>query len=342
MEHIIYVSFTRAIFCLLFLILSVNLSNANDTIVEITPRGLQFKTENNISVEKESLYISLKKIEVSYIFRNHSSKDIAVEVAFPIPSYQAQVMKYVPHSHKPIDFGDFKVEVNNRQTPYKKEIRALVEGKDYSALLQNLNISIEDFGKYDFANPKQGNDISRLTKEDRKRLLDLGILVEESNRAEPNWTVEMKYHWTQTFPANAPVIIKHTYTPYYGGRYQVFQEWENKVSGEIDREIVEESCLDQKTKKAIEKKMIAKVEQTGEMISLYYDWVSYILTTANNWRKPIKDFHLIIEKPENAITSLCFDHKLLKTSPTRFEAHIRNFIPEKDLKVYFIYEENKF
>jgi hypothetical protein len=167
-------------------------------------------------------------------------------------------------------------------------------------------------------------------------LLELGIL----NGGEPNWTVEIKYHWTQKFPANSSVTIKHSYTPYYGGEYQIFQEYENEVTGDIG--VAKSSCLDPKIEKAIKKKIMAKVKETHQLISLNYDWVSYILTTANNWKKPIKDSHLIIEKPENAITSLCFDHKLIKTSPTRVEARIKSFIPKKDLKVYFISEEKGF
>ena len=337
-KQIIYVSFIVAIICVQLCIPLPDAAIANDTIVEITPQGLQFKREDKISIEKESLHISLKKIEVSYIFKNHSSKDITAEVAFPVPPYRIYDLLIGNHSHKPIQFGDFKAKVNNKQTSYKKEIRALVNGKDYAPLLQSLNISIEDFGKYDLANPDGANDVLRLTKEDKNKLLELGIL----NEGEPVWTVEIKYHWTQTFPANSSVNIKHSYTPYYGGMYGVFQEWQNEVSGEVDSGIMQESCLAQDTKKAIEERAFAKVKGTHKAINLYYDWVSYILTTANNWKQPIKDFHLIIEKPENAITSLCFGHKLIKTSPTRFEAHIKNFIPEKDLKVYFIFEEQVF
>ena len=47
--------------CLQLFILSVNLSIANDTLVEITPQGLQFKIEKNISIEREDpLYQSQK------------------------------------------------------------------------------------------------------------------------------------------------------------------------------------------------------------------------------------------------------------------------------------------
>jgi len=97
---------------------------------------------------------------------------------------------------------------------------------------------------------------------------------------------------------------------------------------------VKDSCLDQSARKAIEKKILKKADKIDQ--STYFHFVSYILTTANNWKKPIKDFYLILEKPENAIMSLCFSHKLIKTSPTRFESHIEDFVPKKDLKIYFI------
>lgn len=330
LQPIVCVGVISAMVCFQLFSALVNPSIANDTIVEITPQGLQFKTEKNISIEREDLYISLKKVEVSYIFKNHSDKDITAEMAFPVPPYKIFDFKIVNHSHKPINFRDFIVEVNNRQITYKKEIRALVNGKDHTTLLRSLNISIEDFGKYDFANPNQASDISKLTEENRKILANLGIL----NVTEPCWTVEMKYHWTQTFPANSNVSIKHSYTPYYGGEPGTFHwnMWTNKLEGDINERIVKESCLDQKTEKAIEKKMIGKLE-----VYIYYTWVSYILTTANNWKTPIKDFHLTLEKSENAIISLCFDHKLVKTSPNRFEADIENFVPKRDLEVYFIH-----
>ena len=141
-QHRILIIILELVFFLQLLVSSVSLSSANDTIVEITPQGLQFKTEDNISIEKESLYISLKKIEVSYTFKNHSSKDITAEVAFPVPPYQIHGFIMGNHSHKPINFSDFKVEVNNTRKSYKKEIRALVNGRDYAPLLQGLNISI--------------------------------------------------------------------------------------------------------------------------------------------------------------------------------------------------------
>jgi len=333
MKRTVLFFFLTAMSCIQSFILMANLSLANDTIAEITPQGLRFKTENNISVEREDLYISLKKVEVSYIFKNHANRDITAEVAFPVPPYFFGNLENGIYSHNPLNFPDFTVEVNNKQLTCKKDIRAVVDGKDHTALLQRMNISVEDFGKYD--NPDKENDISGLSKENKKALADAGIISDDQY---PLWTVEMKYHWTQTFPANSTVNVKHSYAPYFGE--ERFSFYQNQEAGGISPNIAEEMCLDRKTRKALEKKMIAKAEET-KYVELYYAWVPYILTTANNWKKPIKDFHLTIERPEDAIVSLCFDHKLVKTGPTRFEAHIKDFIPEKDLKVYFIKNEGE-
>jgi hypothetical protein len=337
---IVYMSF-----CILF---NAVFAFANDTITEITPQGLHFMTTDNISIERENLYISLNKIEVSYIFRNNSANDITAEVAFPVAPYYGGDVANVPFSHYPLGFGDFEVEVNGKLISCKKEVRAYTKGKnvvDITDFLRDMNISIEDFagttsGGGFGGGPIGHNAIEKLPKEDREKLLKLGAIDSENI---PYWIVDIKYYWKQKFPANSTVSIKHRYTPYYGSRFDVFQpspRWPYK-EGEMSTGIVKESCLAQNIKESLEKKMITKVNETGKMTYLGYSWVSYILTTANNWQGPIKEFHLIIEKPEGSILSLCFDNKIVKSGPTRFEAQINNFIPKRDLKIYFISEKGE-
>lgn len=164
----------------------INSSFANDTVVEITPKGLQLKIEENISIEREDLYISLEKIEAFYIFKNHSDKDVTVEVAFPVPPYRALSVKNQNYSHYPVDFSDFIVEVDGKKTDYKKDVKALVDGKDYTDILNNLNVSIENFGEFDFSKPHGENEISKLNNENKKRLNKLKILNIENKVMEPN------------------------------------------------------------------------------------------------------------------------------------------------------------
>lgn len=340
MRYLIILSVLIVVTLLQSSISTVNFASANDTIVEITPQGLTFKREERISIEEENLHISLRKIVVSYIFRNNSGDDIVAEVAFPVPPYHINDLGTGNYSHSPLNFNDFSVEVNKTPIAHKKDIRALVDGNEYTSVLQEMGISIEDFGKYAIDDPKKANDLSKVSAKDRKTLVELGLLTLPEEM--PNWTVEMKYHWEQTFPANSILAVKHSYTPYFGGEYQMFHAADGEVFGEINREIAKESCLDPKTKANLERKMSAKATETQKEVPLHFSWVAYILTTANNWRKPIKNFNLQIERPGNSVVSLCFDNTLVKTSPTRFESHIQNFIPEKDLKVYFIGESSPF
>lgn len=65
-------------------------------------------------------------------------------------------------------------------------------------------------------------------------------------------------------------------------------------------------------------------------------WVDYILTTANTWKTPIKDFELVIEKsaPQDYV-SFCWDGKVEQLDTHRLVARVRNFVPKRELKVTF-------
>jgi hypothetical protein len=64
--------------------------------------------------------------------------------------------------------------------------------------------------------------------------------------------------------------------------------------------------------------------------------VRYILTTGGNWRSPIGDFRLVVDKgrPENLV-SFC-GSGLRRISPTQFEMRRRNWRPDRDLAVLIV------
>lgn len=64
-------------------------------------------------------------------------------------------------------------------------------------------------------------------------------------------------------------------------------------------------------------------------------WVSYILTTANTWQTPIKDFELIIQGEKDDLVSFCWDGPVEKTGDAQLRARKTDFVPATDLKVYF-------
>jgi hypothetical protein len=69
--------------------------------------------------------------------------------------------------------------------------------------------------------------------------------------------------------------------------------------------------------------------------------VDYILTTANHWKKPIKEFHLIIEadtrREANQRVSTCFErNRLKKVSDYRYELTVKDFEPKAEIGVFFM------
>jgi hypothetical protein len=70
--------------------------------------------------------------------------------------------------------------------------------------------------------------------------------------------------------------------------------------------------------------------------------IDYILTTANHWKKPIKEFHLIIEAEsktdrDDERVSTCFERKKLKKiSNHRYELTLRDFEPKEEISVFFV------
>ena len=64
--------------------------------------------------------------------------------------------------------------------------------------------------------------------------------------------------------------------------------------------------------------------------------VRYILTTGGNWRAPIGDFRLVVDKGRaDAIVSFCGEG-VRRISPTRFEVRHRNWRPDRDLAVLIV------
>ena len=295
-------------------------SYANDSAAEFAAGGIQFKEEKAISIEKEELFISRKKIEVNYLFRNHSKKDITTVIAFPVPEYQCGLSGRQPF------FDDFVVEVNGRKIQYDKEIRAFVGGKEYTKLLEEMNVSIGDFGSGPMEKP---DFFSKLSEKDKATLIKLGIAGNYPVEGWPRWTVSKKYHWSQKFPANRTIHIRHTYTPYYG-----FKPVQFDMNHEEALLVLKEACVNKETLEWI---------RTNGVISGFFhpEWVSYILLTANNWRKPIGSFHLTVENSQNGRSSFCLDHKMTRSSPTRQEVFVKDYIPKKNLTVFFFKKVEK-
>jgi hypothetical protein len=64
--------------------------------------------------------------------------------------------------------------------------------------------------------------------------------------------------------------------------------------------------------------------------------IAYILKTGANWRAPIGDFRLVVDKGDaRNIVSFCATGTR-KISPTRFEVRRSNWRPDRDLDILIV------
>jgi hypothetical protein len=259
-----------------------NMCHANDSLMSVTSSGLEYEKSNQISMESEDLYISLSKIKVKYLFKNHTKTAVKAVMAFPFPrldlspgaNYEVNICADDPSKR-----ADETCTLKN--DPFQFELT--INGKRHS---------VKSEVKYD----------------------------------KMNYSANLKYYWEQTFPPGEQVSIEHLYRVVAGGNPE----------NEPDK-----YCIDESFKMAAEKK--DKVFQSKSNTATYgnYRNVAYILKTGANWKGPIRNFKLRIDKESsNNLVSLCWQG-LKKINATTFEFSKTNYVPDQDLAILFRTERRK-
>jgi len=320
---------TKIFSIVLFALVFAVSSRADDSAVSVAAGGVRLSREARISMEKEILRISDKTVAVDFDFLNESDSDITTEVGFPIPPYTFGEWGD-PGWRR--DFSDFRVWVDGREIKYQTDVRAKLDGKDYTDLLQKLGFAI-DFAVND-ANDDPATRLEKtfagLSASDRSRLLSLGLVKPERSRHDFAWSVYKEYHWTQTFPAHKVVHIRHEYTPQVGFQPVELSELRTKFS---------DACIDRTLANRLKADVAGRPAIEGR--NVYLEWVDYILTSANTWKTPIKSFELIVDGPtldkdhHHYYASFCWNGAVVRRDADHFTARVSNFVPRRELRVYF-------
>lgn len=302
-------------------------AHANDAASEASAGGLKLRKEHSVLMEKERLFISKELVRVEYEFRNTTKETVISEVAFPIPPLEYTEIEY----HGSRDFSDFKAWVDDKPIQIETEVRAFVKKREITNELREAGLSIKEFGGF---NPDQNdNVIMALEPTVRNKLVRLGALKAPDKKDSsldywPEWSNHIKYHWRQEFPPGVIVRIKHEYRPVAGFSQIQVQKFKKQFK---------DSCINSSTynevRSRVEKKMQKEPGNNNFFSAL---WVSYILSTANTWQTPIKDFELIIEGEKDDLISFCWDWPFEKIGDAKFRAYKSDFVPKKDLKIYFL------
>lgn len=279
----------------------------NDGAAEVGVGGIQLRNERRVAMRKERLFISADKVRVEYEFVNESAEDVVTEIAFPTPDIAFSPAERIGHR-----FQDFKAWVNDTKIEVKEEARAFMGDRDVADQLKAVGLT-------DIAGSLR--QVEQLPVDKQEQLHAQGLVGWGDSGEErywSHWTVRIVYHWVQRFPPGQVVRIRHEYAPAYGEK------------NHVARHLFDDACVEQPLRARLDSVVAIDSSSNG-----WTKWVKYILTTANTWKTPIRDFELELEFPEGEYVSLCWDGKIQRSGPRTFKSVLKDFVPKKELTVYF-------
>jgi len=306
---------------------------ANDSTAETAAGGLVLTRSTAIDMLSEDLFVSAERVRVRYKFRNDRSRAGVVQtiVAFPMPDRDLSLER-----ESDVAFpSDFETIADGRLVATKVERKAMVGAIDHSATLAALAIPLAREG------PDVGGALDGLPARDRARLVRLGLaeVVEYDEGAgmerhlAPVWTVKETHYWEQAFPAGRDTLIEHGYRPGTGGSVGTALTLPGFRQSPEGRRMIADYCIDAAFLAGVDR--LAR-RAGGDPAILPEERIGYVLTTGGNWRSPIGEFRMVVDKgaPENLV-SFCGEG-VRKVGPTRFEVRHMNWRPDRDLRVLIV------
>jgi hypothetical protein len=316
-------------------------ASGNDSTAELAAGGLVLTKNPAIEMRSEDLFISPKQVRVHYRFANTSSADVTVTVAFPMPDITTQGIDdtlSIP-TKSPTNILGFSTLVDGKPVAAQVEQKVIKDGVDKTAYIRSLGIPLAPH--LDTTNAA----IDRLPQATRDALVSHELAVVDEydighgmeKHWEATWTLKTTYYWRQTFPAGRELDVRHQYTPSVGG--SAGTEWgsanfakQPEYAGRRAHYCVDDGFL----------ASVRKTMKPGEDYApLFEQRIEYILSSGANWKKPIGDFRMVVDKGDAAnMVSFCADG-VRKIAPTQFEVRHTNFTPTSDVSILILTPQPK-
>jgi hypothetical protein len=309
---------------------------ANDSEAAIGLGGIELVQNGAVSMDSEDLFISKDLVRVTYRYTNHTAKDAEITVSFPVPAIPGDLLNWQGDGQVPdLDRLKFRTAVDGRPVTLSSLRRAEIKGRDVSARLKELGWPMNWFT----GEASEPDFVHRLTQQQRAAFVKEGLLRRDPRDPAfvlPAWDMVTHVTRRQTFPAGKTVTVTHEYTPLAGG----------SVAGALYPEIRKNAdwqdyarryCIDAEFLAAFDAREARNRTARPDSPAPYGEtWIDYILKSGRNWRGPIKDFRLVVDKgkPDNLVSYCMAGVK--KISPTRFEVRKTNFEPTKDLRILIV------
>ncbi len=321
---------------------------ANDGFGGLTATGLTFGKTEAIAMDSEDLFLSPTQVRVDYVFRNLTDRDVTGEIIFPLPPISLADQQYsafnLPEDRGRDNLVNFTVRADGAAIPVGIDRIAVLEpedkwdrppvatydtpGQDVTELVTAAGLPLTVDSDAVIA------DLTARPLDELKALEAQGLvgLWDDGNgglEILPLWSIVLRYHWTQTFPAGQVVKIGHAYDNYPSGGLFTWAD----PPEDYHRDLQQKYCIDSGTSKAIVK-AIKQPGTDGDYGSAFD--IAYVLRTANSWAAPIGHFSLTLDKGDvKNVISLCADG-VTKTGPTTFVVEKDNYTPDRDLDILVV------
>lgn len=310
---------------------------ANDSSAELKSGGLVLTKDPAIEMRSEDLYISAKQVRVRYRFANTSPRPVTILVAFPLPdiTIEGEDDNISVPTEDPRNFLAFSTTVDGRPVQAQVEQKVFAKGVDQTAYLRGLGVPLaphlQSTNKILDALPK--------AKRDEILRLGLGQIMEYDagkgweRHLYATWTLKTTYWWRQTFPAGREVAVEHRYRPSVGETAGT--SWGASYFPS------DPSYAAQRAHYCVDDGFLAAIKATPHRADVEFapfteQRIEYILSTGANWKAPIGDFRMVIDKGDStSLVSFC-GQGVSKIGPTQFEVRYHDFTPTKEVSVLIL------
>jgi hypothetical protein len=301
---------------------------ANDSAAALDAGGLVLIRDPEIALASEDLRIGVDRIAVDYVFRNRAAAPRTVRVAFPLPDIDGAELSLsalsLPFEDR-ANFVNFTVTVDGAAITPELEERAYLGKNEVTDRLRSLGLPLNPMRR-----PDLEVALKRLKPADLKALEGAGLLSEATADAAPQWRSAAKFHWEQTFPAGRDLKVAHTYVPVKGNHLLDAKE-------AATRDYRARYCLDDGGVAGVRRLAAAREGGLTRAVE-----IPYIVTTAKNWAGRIGRFTLTVDKGRpDALVSFCRTG-VRKTGPTTFVWEARDYLPDQDLRVLIVSNDDAF
>ncbi len=309
-----------------------NIASANDSEAETAIGGLRLIQSASISMDSEDLFISATQVRVKYRFTNNSKVDVKAQIAFPLPDAPGG-SSYVEDDNNVVDVDtlNFRTRVEGKPITLGVEYAAKVAGRNVNARLKELGWPVRWHSDGDF--------VMRMNMLPQNRLNKLAAekLIVNDNNADgdylPNWSVTTNIMRYQVFPAGKTIAVEHSYTPAIGGSVG----GNLTAQGEYGAQYRKRFCIDAAIMDGFKRRQSARAKSRDGGGEYYSEkWIGYILKSGANWKGPIKNFRLVVDKgAADSLVSFCMTG-VRKISSTQFEVRKANYEPKQDLDILIL------